>query len=419
MAFIPSLKLSEAIARARVGLWIERLQDNRLALVCKIPETAIKALHRGAACTFLLGTVEAEPLVILCLGLKVADEPENPFKVLIANYSPEDLTLLIQILMSANTILHCLNELNHPMLSASCSLDPRSAALAVSALQSSNHWLLRAESIKVVSLTELAPAVELALDRFHSQIHRSQDNPLTEHVRMTAAIPLNLDIWKPTEIFEVTPTYASGPFLIDDKDEGRRLERQIDVVIGSIYPGSSYISPDVQDGKILRELADVLGFDSNWICVVQAKALAVLSANPRQPSSRRTANVEKDIKNGLRQVAGALTKIRDGSTILRHGEATEVAIPNRQTSPAQGLVILSEMYADVNWAAVAALAVKASENPTHRALFHVLDIGELTTLATSCKDAPTFNARLVQRWVVVQEKGTAYIRAKLGVEGTC
>jgi hypothetical protein len=334
---------------------------------------------------------------------------------LIANCSPEDAALLVQILESGATTLHCVNELNHPVLSAWCSLEPKSAALAANALRLSNHWLLTLPSSKLVKLPDLSRMLEMALDRFQAHIHRSLDDPVSEDVKMTASIPLNLDIWKPSEIFEVTPTVTGGPFLISDEDEGSKLERLIHVVVDSIYPGKSYISPDVQDRNTRRELADVLGFDSDFICVVEAKALAVLTVNSKQSSSRRTGNVEKDIRKALKQLAGALTNVRAGSPVFPHREDTPIVIPNRKTSLAHAIVVLSEMYTFVDWNAVAASVAKFSDRDVHRALFHVVDIRELASLASNCKDTETFSNRLVQRWVVVREKGTAYVRAKASV----
>src|ERR1035441_2156356 len=96
MSFIPSIKLSEALTKAGVGVYIEQLADGRLALVCKAPETTIKALQRGAAGTLLISTIQAEPLTVLCLGIRIDDERENPFKALMCNSSPEDTELLMR-----------------------------------------------------------------------------------------------------------------------------------------------------------------------------------------------------------------------------------------------------------------------------------------------------------------------------------
>jgi len=122
--------------------------------------------------------------------------------------------------------------------------------------------------------------------------------------------------------------------------------------------------------------------------------------------------VGKDIKKGLKQLAGALTNIRAGSSVFPHRENTPISIPNRETSPTHAIVVLSEMYTSVDWEAIAAAVAKASDSELHRALFHVLDIQELTNLAANCKDSKMFSNRLTQRWLFVREKGTAYVRAK-------
>ena len=343
MGFIPSIKLSEALAKAGVGVWIERLGDGRIALVCKAPETAIKALYRGGACTLLVSTIRAEHLTILCLGIRIDDERENPLKVSMPISSPEDAALLTQILSSGSTTLHCLNELNHPVLSAWCSLEAAPAALAADALRASDHWLLTYPPTTPVKIEDLSRILNLALDRFQHHIHRSPGDPVNEYVNMTATLPLTLDIWKPLGVFETTPTAASGPFLIDDTDEGKKLERLIGVIMDSIFPGNAYVSPDVQDGKNRRELTDALGFSTDLICVVQAKAMAVLTAKG-QTSGTRTGNVTKDIKKGLKQLAGALTNIRNGSTIFPCRDNTPLTILGRDRSPAHASVVLSEMY---------------------------------------------------------------------------
>src|ERR1700746_3444256 len=120
------------------------------------------------------------------------DQPEfsttvkSPFKAAMLNCSPEDAALLTQILESGATTLHCLNELNHPVLSAWCSLEPESANLAADALRSSNHWLLTPPSSKLVKLPDLSRMLGLALDRFQHHIHRFQDDRVSEGVKMTA-----------------------------------------------------------------------------------------------------------------------------------------------------------------------------------------------------------------------------------------
>ncbi len=411
MAYIPSEKVSFGLARARTGLWLEPLMDGRIALVCKIPETVIKTLYRGAKTSILLGVMQAETLRILCLGLRVQDEPDNPFSLTMPNTSPEDAALLKQVLQSASTTLHCLNELNHPVLSACCDLEPESARLAADRLNASDHWLLTPLSSTLIKVSDVSRILELALDRFQHRIYRPSDAPGGDSTEVTTQIPLALDIWPLAEIFDVSPTLDEG-FRIDDRAEGPKLERLIHVVIDSVYPGSSYRSPGVKRGKVIRELADVVGFDADSICLIQAKALPVLTADLERSSDRRTATVTKHITKALKQLVGALKQIRSGNPLF-DADGKLIALPNPETSIVQAIVVLSEMYAFADWKAIASEIVEASENEVHSALFHVLDIQELAYIANMCKSAEMFDYLMLQRWVGVMTTGTVYGRARL------
>lgn len=171
MAYIPSEKLNAFFPTARVGIWLERMVDGRAALVCKIPETIIKAIYRGARTTFLMASVRAESLTILCLGLWVDDERDRPFKAAMISSSEDDKALLIQVLGAHALTLHCINELHHPALSAWCTLDPGAADVALGGLRASDHWVQTPAFSNTVSLDDLSRILKVALDRFQAHIH--------------------------------------------------------------------------------------------------------------------------------------------------------------------------------------------------------------------------------------------------------
>jgi hypothetical protein len=62
-----------------------------------------------------------------------------------ANSSPQDAIFLKQILRGGSTTLHCVNELNHPVLSAWCTLD-ESCQRPAEWFETSDHWLLTVDS---------------------------------------------------------------------------------------------------------------------------------------------------------------------------------------------------------------------------------------------------------------------------------
>jgi hypothetical protein len=412
MSFVPSIRLTENLNLASIGVWADEVQDGRAVLVCKIPETAIKAAHMGAQCSFFLAVVRAEPLDLLCLGLRVNDEPEHPFTALMPNTCPEDVSLLQQILRDESTTLHCLNELNHPMLSASCSMDREAAAAAAEALRSSNYWLLTPESSKERHPASLYRLFNLALDRFGQHVHRSPSDAVADEIKMDAHLPLTLGIRPSTEVFEVTPTTADGPFVIGDSDEGKKLERLTQLLVDVAYPGKSHRSPRVEDGDSTRELIDVLAFDERSICVVEAKALSVLNVRRDRPSSRRATSVTKDIEKAIGQLGGAMNNIRSDAPIFA-ADGESLTVPNRKEAPAHAIVVVSEMYAFVDWKRIAARVIEESENESRKALFHVMDLQELSALTSRCPDSWTFFGRLAQRWVEIKIKGTSYMRTKV------
>lgn len=414
MGFIPSIRLSKNLEIATIGVWPEALSEG-VALVCKMPETAIKALHAGARCSLFLAVVRAESLDILCLGLQVNDEPEHPFTAMLPNTAPEDAPLLEQILTADSIALHCLNELNHPMLGATCVMNREDAVVAAESLRAAHRWFLTLNSSKDVDLERLSRALNGALDQFAHYVFRDRGNVLKKEIMIAAELPLTLDVRPSTEIFEVTPTIADGPFVVEDAAEGPKFERLVHLAIDIAYPGRSYLSPRVEDGRSTRELTDILAFDDESICVIQAKALSVLNVARDRPSSRRAATVTKDIEAAMSQLNGAMRKIRSEAPIFTK-DGAELTLPKRGEAPAHAIVIVSEMYAFVDWRSVAAAAIEASENEQRRALVHVMDLQELSALTSRCPDGRTFFERLVQRWVQVKIKGTSYMRTKVLVD---
>ena len=406
MAYIPSNTLETTIEESRLGLWFDKLHDGAIAFVCKIPEVVIKALYQGAGCSFLVSVVRVESLNILCLGFRVQDEPENPFTMCIISASDSDSASIMEILGSGTTRLHCLNELNHPVLSAYCSLEPSTAKDALDNLRSTNHYLLTPDT--AYEPLDFVRIVERALDCFQKHIYRSTPHDEDESlIAMTAAIPLALDIWEPVEIFEVSPTAQEGPFLIDDKVEGPKLEKQAYLPLNTIYPGSTYRSP--KSGN--RELIDVLGFNADFICLVESKSLSVLTVDEARPSQRRAATVTSHISKAMRQLRGALRRIRSGDQIC-DANGVPIVIRDQENLPAQAIVLLSEMYFYLDWKLIAREVVSASEDEHQKALFHVMDLTELSYIVSQSGNADAFNRWMVQRWMAVKDTGTAYGRSR-------
>lgn len=198
MAYIPSIRLSANLENARFGLWIEELHDHKLALVCKMPDSVIRALYRGAESSFYASIVEVEGCAILCLGLKVEDEVEHPFITVMPCLDATDFIHLKQILTTQSATLHCLNELNHPSLSGWCSLESDAAQRTLDKLNSArmSHALASLQ----LPTSEILRIVNLGLDHFQKMVYGSPHEDQNEQLYMTKEIMLTVDIWEPTSV---------------------------------------------------------------------------------------------------------------------------------------------------------------------------------------------------------------------------
>lgn len=416
MGFIPSLSLEPVLQRARAGVWVDPLPEERIALVCKMPDTLIKAVFRGCQCTLVLGVVEADGRQILCPGLMVKDEPEHPFTVAGPPWTvPQYVTLMTRILTTGTASLHLVNELTHPVLSAACTLESNAAMLALKGLASAPLFLLSPSSENIPSLAAMARLAEEAMNRFQELIYRPAGSQVGTSSQMTAFIDLSLELRKPIEIFEVTPSTKGGPFRIDDEDEGKKLERELYLALGRIYPGRTYLSPKVGGGAAARELTDVLAFDERFICLLESKAVSALQTSIDRPSKRRASTVRKHVSKALRQLRGALLTLRSDA-IIHDGSGEPISLPHRQIAPAHAVVLLSDMYFFVDWRAVASEVLEASEDERYMAQFHVMDLQEFIYLADRSIDSEQFSGFLIQRWLHVRMKGTVYGRAKMRSE---
>jgi hypothetical protein len=415
MGFIPSNSLEPVLQSVQAGVWVDPLPEGRVALVSKMPDSIIKAIFRGCRCTLVLGVIEVDGKSVLCPGLRVEDEPQHPITIAGPPWtSAEYIPLIMRVLTTGTPALHLVNELAHPVLSAAAVLEPTAAAQALADVTAANLFLLTPSDETLSSIADLARLIEGAMNRFQARLYRSASSQQSDPGRLVF-IDMTLDLQKPIEIFEVTEINEGGPFRIDDEDEGKKLERELHLALGRLYPGRTHLSPTVRLGATTRELTDVLAFDDMFYCLLEAKTPSVLTTTLGQPASRRTATVRKHVEQAIGQLKGALRNLRS-DVAIQDAEGKEIRLPNRDVAPAHAVVLLAHMYYFVDWRAVANDILTSSESEQHKALFHVMDLQEFMYLANHSRNAEQFGGYLMQRWLHVRRTGTVYGRAKMRSE---
>lgn len=198
-------------------------------------------------------------------------------------------------------------------------------------------------------------------------------------------------------------------FRLEDTDEGFVLEQGAWHLLVDLFGDGIFHSPRVTEGSKTRELTDVLGFCSAGICVVEAKAMAVLTTDPHRTTERRAKNVKKQIDRGVDQVLGAIRNIAAGLTLTSQKGAL-ISFPTDMSWLRHGIIMVSDLHPFVDWEDVAADLL--SESIQANVALHVLDLHELRKLV-SVSDSPVqFMVHLVHRFQTMARCKSAYIRTR-------
>lgn len=416
MFLIPSTQLTKKLNISLTGLWPEQLiNENETALASKLPMNVIKAVYRGAKCSLIISVIEVEQVQILCVGLQIEDEVDNPIAVF-GPIAVEGEQLLIEKILTYQSVkLYFFNELSMPVLGTICSFDNSQSKKALVALKKTKPYYLGMSNDTINSSLELSQVIDLASNIFQKDICPPEDGKplmaLFKHL-----IPLLLTISEPIPNYVIT-TGSTTKTILNDNDEGSGQEQSIYALIDCIYPNSTFHSPQIKKGTLKRELIDIIGFDveSNTIYLFESKAMGILKTKMNRSSERRAASVEDHIDTALHQLKGAIKKIRSGE-YLYSKEGQIINIPERKTSLIHAIILISEMYFLIDWCEIADIIIKSSEQDQYKALFHVLDLQELQYLVNYSKDAKVFNSLLMQRWVEVKKRKSLYIRGKRPIE---
>jgi hypothetical protein len=138
---------------------------------------------------------------------------------------------------------------------------------------------------------------------------------------------------------------------------------------------------------------------------------ASLNLHLEQSTERRTSSTQKKVESCFRQLVGAIKQIRTGKDIYDCNHNT-IAIPQSSSSPIHAIIVVSELYAFMDWREIGRYLSSMSDNEEYRALFQVVDLQELQQLVKNSRSKEDFHHYLAGRWLKVKMSGTAYVRSR-------
>jgi hypothetical protein len=230
--------------------------------------------------------------------------------------------------------------------------------------------------------------------------------PDVSRVKSSTIGEVNLRLTSP--VISTIHAVGTGRFKLDDRDEGGGLEQSAHQLIEGLYPQSHYRAPQIQEGAASRELTDLLAVSPAGLCLVESKALSVINANISRLTSKRVGQVQKDIDKGLRQLTGAVRKVRSDAQITDR-TGNEIQIPDRMNILINAIILISEMHPQLDWRGVASELITRSGRNT---LIHILDLAELRFLVGASGHPNTFTINLVNRFTVITNTRSAFVRTR-------
>lgn len=407
---IPSTDLLRKFHGAKVGLWPELLDDDSVALAAKVPLFAVKALYRGARCSLNLSVIKIEEFRIFYLGFCIYDDSLNPLTITQPVTTQDEQIHFKNVFRSSPVSIHFFDELYNPGLEAKCAFDSAMATTAIETVLATSPHKMDVSHPDIERCIDFESAVNKGFNILQRDLPSIQKG-ISSVAIINHIIPLSLTIEKLTIGYAVNTQGNSVEFTIDQKDEGGAMEESLYLVLDDLYNGWAFLRPTVQVSGKVRELTDLLCFDyeTNTICLVQAKTIAGMKVRIDQPTKRRSASIQKDFKQAQKQLTGAIGKIRSGNSIL-DDKGSVIKIPHRDIAPIHAIALISDLHPSVDWRKIGKYLTEISESKKYRALFQVLDLQELQHMVANSTSAKDFHNFLLQRWAMMKLHGTAYLR---------
>lgn len=394
--FIPGEELWKKLASERTGIWLVRPDNgDNIECVIKFPAAVLKAIYKGVSCYLVVGLVDVEEVRVRFLGIRVDDDPQYPMCTSHPSRFEEEQDMLEELFCTLKTRFHFFDERTRPLFSSDGILNKQQTEKVQNLISSTKpHYIGPSNS-----------TINLSHDIFQQVTGLITDSEPREAV-FCELIDLSLEHLESFEVYE----FGQGQFTIADLDEGAGLEQSVHGSLEFIFSENTYRSPKIKKGNSKRELSDFLAFDSEQICLIEAKALSIIGTELDRPPERRIKSIEKDINKALRQLSGAVRQIRSDNPIFDKG-GNEITISNRSNSILHAIVLLSEINPFIDRGKIAYDILNYSQIQ-ESIFFHVLDLEEIHQLAINTKTPGIFASNLMVRWMATMQRKDILVRAK-------
>ncbi|HEV8718638.1 MAG TPA: hypothetical protein VGX03_38200 [Candidatus Binatia bacterium] len=397
--FVPSARIWQEMQCEPAGFWpVPINRGDEYAFLLKVPTHVIKAVYRSCPVTLSVATAATLVGRVIATVLSVADDPASPLSISGVHRHQEEQLALTETLCLKQTLFVFFDELSRPVARAHCVLDPVACSEALVYLKGHDDWYV---GPWISALAEVLDEVDTIVDPTHTV--------QAKHSPTLIPVCLTLSSFETTKIVALG-NVESRSFRLEDPEEGQGLEQTTWHLLVDLFGQNIFHSPQVTEGKVTRELTDILTLCEAGLCFFEAKAVAVLSTQPERSTERRAKNIQKQIDKGVSQLLGGMRSVSSSLPLTSKAglpiQLLDWVGPNRHS-----VIMVSELYPGVDWNLVAKQLIEASK--AAGAMLHVLDLQELRLLVGTSKAPIALMAHLIRRFEIMANVGSAFIRSRL------
>ena len=387
-------RIDRELRHELAGIWYISDQYGAKILV-KLPSSSIKAILKGCLIELLFAVDGGLNPNILLSGLRVYDDSVHPQLLMNSVQHQKDHFAIVKIMHLGKVQVQFCNELNAIQSFGD---------LHISEKDRHNVLCLMGNPKRFYTGQDFGHLYR-SLDKFQAVLNKEasfkHNNLIDISVKGT---------YKQVESIKHSYVGAEQTVNtnIENPLEGEQLEKEIYVVLRSLFAKDAYHNPLIKSKTGYRELIDIFAISEFGVFLIEAKALGVYESVDGRTMERKVLGLQKQIKKAVTQLVGASKTIADGTKIFSTPD--KELLFERKLFP-HGIVLISEMFHFGDWNSIIRLIINTMAEC--KMFVHVMDLQEmLQFIGYSNNDKNIFDDLLMQRVKRFVEHPTLHVRSQ-------
>ncbi|MGZ3931934.1 MAG: hypothetical protein ACXVP0_11315 [Bacteroidia bacterium] len=337
-------------------------------IIVKLPLDVIKSIVKGCKVEFIVGKDLIHPNKYFHAGVRIHDDPVNFITVSSTLRFADEHESLSQVFKQERVRIDFYTELNYCAASAVAEFsEPDRKKVMRFQETDAPFYFGDFDSLLTSSLNCFDYSIDKT--RLFDNIYEIE----------TLKVEARFSEWHSANVHFVGLN-EGNLIVIDDKDEGGVLEKQVWAALESIFHFDLHKNPVIKKENKEREFVDVLAYYHLGILLIESKALGIFASEIDKPMIKKVATLQKHIKKGIKQLVGAKRSLDKGIEIYDNNNRL---VEFDKTLVPHCVVLVSELLPFGDWTEIQGKINEASKK--NKIYLHVLGLMEFTVLLKGCQ----------------------------------